>query len=377
VTTASSKAPPNAKAPANAKAALAAKLLKKKNLVAAKFALRAAAVRTKSGALRWVGFAFSPGKTKADHILRIDARKKGTVLMRELKTTLAKDRKDICCGVATVTKAGKPILWLKYIKKLAGAERKMQEALLEMKLRYLVRMRRKKDDEADEAAQEAEEERIEEELEDELETSAEEFDDLVGQDDDLDELENAAQDDEGEEEEAADEEEAEDEGQAEDEEDATADETEVTEEKAAKPAPDERQASGKLAALRVAPQVWLGTHRVLTSSLEKLKAAVKSEYAGESAELVAEIEKNIGKIDRILEKLDNRLAESMEKAHNATDEVERKAELAVARTLLKEQLAYVSSEPLIAHIDSNPFGVSTNLKTTLTRTYSQLAKTIS
>jgi len=92
---------------------------------------------------------------------------------------------------------------------------------------------------------------------------------------------------------------------------------------------------------------------------------------------VAEIEKNIGKIDRILEKLDNRLAESMEKAHNATDEVERKAELAVARTLLKEQLAYVSSEPLIAHIDSNPFGVSTNLKTTLTRTYSQLAKTIS
>jgi hypothetical protein len=380
VAIANSKAPPGAKAPPNAKAALEAKLQKKKNLATAKLALRIAAIKTKSGKLRWVGFAFSPGKSKAEHMLKIDVRKKGTVLMKELKT-LAKDRKDFCCGVATVTKVGRPVLWLKYIKRLSGVERKIQEALVEMKLRYLVKMRRKKDDDAYEAAQEAEEERIEEDLEEELETTAEEHEeveDLVGQDDDLDELETAALEEEDEDEqEEGEEEEGEEAEEAEEEGETAEAEAESANEDDKKREPDDKKVLAKLSALRLAPQVWQGTHRVLTSSMEKLKDAIKSEYAGESTELVAEIEKNIGKIDRILEKLDSRLAESMERAHRARDETERKAELAIAKTLLKEQLAYVSSEPLIAHIDSNPFGVATNLKATLTRTYSQLAKTIS
>src|SRR5688500_3368783 len=56
-----SKAPP-VKAPSGAKAPPDIKVLKKKNLMSAKLALRIAAVKTKSGSLRWVSFAFTPGK---------------------------------------------------------------------------------------------------------------------------------------------------------------------------------------------------------------------------------------------------------------------------------------------------------------------------
>jgi len=353
------------KSPADPKQEAKLKALKQKWSAATKVALRIAAVKTKSGQMRWVGFAFSPGASKADHMVMIDVRKKGTVLMKELKSS-APDRKELCCGVATVTKDGTPTLWLKYIKRLGGAERKMQEALAGMGLRYLVKMRKKKDDEAADAAEEAEQSRTEDGLEDELETTAEEFGDegsaedlenMVGQHDDLDELENAkAPDEDGD---GADQEEEE---EPEDEEEGPA--------KAASGA-----AGAAHAALGEAPKVWQGTHRALSSSIDKLKAAIKAEYAGEAPGLMAEIEKNIGKLDKILEKLDHRLADSMEKAHKAPDDAARKSELAKARNLLKEHIVYVSSEPLIAHIDANPF-VKTDIKSLLTKSLKHMAKVV-
>ena len=178
------------------------KQLKLKRIAAAKMALRIAAIKTKTGAMRWVGFAFSPGPNKKEHILMLDVRKKGTALMKDIRT-LAPTRKEFCFGVATVTKQGKPTLWIKYIKRLGGAERKMQEALIDMRLAYQVKLRKKKDDDAE--SQQADESRKEDEPEDDLEASAEDFDDegsaedlenAVGQDDDLEDLENAHEEDE-------------------------------------------------------------------------------------------------------------------------------------------------------------------------------------
>jgi hypothetical protein len=136
-------------------------------------------------------------------------------------------------------------------------------------------------------------------------------------------------------------------------------------------------AAAKLAAIGAAPKVWHQTRGVMTKSIENLRAAIKKEYASEAPELNAEIDKGIAQMDRIMARLDHKLAEQIDKAHKAKDEATRKAELAKAQNILKEHIKYVQSEPLIAHIDSNPFGVQTNLKKTLMMSFTHVAKVIS
>ena len=82
-------------------------------------------------------------------------------------------------------------------------------------------------------------------------------------------------------------------------------------------------------------------------------------------------------MNRIMDRLDHRLADQMELAHKAKDETSRKAELAKCKTILAEHIKYIQSEPLIAHIDSNPFGVKTDLKPTLMAVIPHFAKIVS
>jgi hypothetical protein len=119
----------------------------KANIVFAKVALKKAEGKDKDGKGVRVGFAFAPGKDKRDHILLINPRKKGQALMAEIRKGHP-DRKALCCGHATVTKdGGKKTVSLIYVKKLGGAERKMQEALKAMSLMYLVKLEKEEEDE--------------------------------------------------------------------------------------------------------------------------------------------------------------------------------------------------------------------------------------
>jgi hypothetical protein len=88
---------------------------------------------------------------------------------------------------------------------------------------------------------------------------------------------------------------------------------------------------------------------------------VKAHCADAPAALLQEIEKGLAKLDTVLETVDHRLAASLAKAAEAKDESARKAELANAKTICTEYLNYVRGEPLVAHIDRNPFGVKTGL----------------
>jgi hypothetical protein len=332
----------------------------KANVATVKTALRKAMMKTSDGKTARVGFAFSPGKDKMDHILVIDPRKKALALMAEIKKKHT-DRKVLCCGTATVAKdGGKFTLSIRYVKKLAGAERKMQEAMRAMSLNYLVKLEKEEEDE-DISEADAQVEVLEA-----VEDAVEALEDARGEQGD----------------DAAEDEDAGAETQAEgDEDDQDEDEDEeAEEEEPAAASPQESAgapASAKLAALKQAPQVWHQTRHVMSANIDKLQAAIKSEYANESPELLSELDKSMGQMQRILDKLDHKLAESMEKAHQADDEAERKKHLQTAKALLAEHIKYVQSEPLIAHIDSNPFGVQANIKKTLLASFAHLAKTIS
>ena len=111
-------------------------------------------------------------------------------------------------------------------------------------------------------------------------------------------------------------------------------------------------------------------------ALAALKAAAQAHYAKEHPEIVLEIDKGLAKLDDLLDNVDHRLADSLALAGQAKDESGRNAELKNAKTILTEYIGYVKSEPLVAHMDQNPFGVKTDLRTLLAGGLTDAAKAI-
>ncbi len=90
-----------------------------------------------------------------------------------------------------------------------------------------------------------------------------------------------------------------------------------------------------------------------------------------------QINHNLGKLDGIMQKLGSELADSLSKAHAAKDDTERRDELKNSKRVLADYMSYVKAEPLIAHLDTNPFGVQTGMKKVLVESFTQLARAIS
>jgi len=130
------------------------------------------------------------------------------------------------------------------------------------------------------------------------------------------------------------------------------------------------------ATLERAPQVWHGTRDILDHNINELKRAIRQEYANEHPTILAEIDQNVQRVDVILEKLDVRLSQTLERAGATKDAAKRKAELASAKTILADYVAFVKSEPLIEHIDKNPFGVNAQVRKTITDSLTHMIKSI-
>jgi len=128
--------------------------------------------------------------------------------------------------------------------------------------------------------------------------------------------------------------------------------------------------------LEKAPEEWHQARNAISTSIGQLKAAMRKEYADDAPEMLAGIEQSAKKLDGILNTLDHRLAEALSRAHAAKDAAARANELKNAKTLLMEHIRYVKSEPLIEHIDTNPFGVATNVKQRLAATLTHMAQAI-
>ncbi|HEU0050060.1 MAG TPA: hypothetical protein VFQ43_20895, partial [Nitrososphaera sp.] len=79
--------------------------------------------------------------------------------------------------------------------------------------------------------------------------------------------------------------------------------------------------------LEKAPDVWHQTRKVIETKVAQLKTAIQKAFADEGPDLVAEIDKNMKKLDWILDTLDHKLADSLAKAHAAENPAARQAEL--------------------------------------------------
>lgn len=130
------------------------------------------------------------------------------------------------------------------------------------------------------------------------------------------------------------------------------------------------------AALGNAPEVWHGTRSILDNNINHLKQAIRNEYATDGPEMLANIERTVSKLDVILQKLDQRLADSLAKAATTNDPASRATELKNSKAILTDYLKYVKGEALIAHIDANPLGIQTNIKQLLTESLTHMARAI-
>jgi hypothetical protein len=129
-------------------------------------------------------------------------------------------------------------------------------------------------------------------------------------------------------------------------------------------------------ALAKAPELWEQARKTIAARIDQLKAAVRKEFAAEGPDIIGEIEQNMIKLDRVMNAFDDKLTASLTKAQAAQNEAARKNELNQAKAILTNHIKYVKSESMIAHIDSNPFGIKTSLRQTLTDTLTQMAKAI-
>ena len=143
------------------------------------------------------------------------------------------------------------------------------------------------------------------------------------------------------------------------------------------PVPEAAAPKAKGIELADTPKLWKGTRDLLQNKIDSFRKAVQSQLADEDGGFVEEVNGNLEKLDRILAKLDKRLTNTLTNAAETDDAGRRGESLREAKGIIAEYIQYVRSEPLIDHLDNNPFGVKTNLKATLSASLTQVARSIS
>lgn len=127
--------------------------------------------------------------------------------------------------------------------------------------------------------------------------------------------------------------------------------------------------------LMQAADAWLKTIQQASDRVATLKQAVQAQCADGPPGLSQQVDKGLARLDQALSKFDRRLADALTKAGNA-DAAQRPAELKTAKDLVTQYLNAVKNEPLVAHMDRNPFNVATDLKALLADGLATAAKAI-
>jgi len=120
--------------------------------------------------------------------------------------------------------------------------------------------------------------------------------------------------------------------------------------------------------------VWHSTRKILETNIAELKKGVLAAYGTEHKDLLKAIDDAMVHLNKVVDKLDTRLADALDAAYKAKDDQARVPLLEKAKGIMDEYLDYVKQEPLIDHMDDNPFGVKTSLKKVITDALNHLSE---
>lgn len=139
-------------------------------------------------------------------------------------------------------------------------------------------------------------------------------------------------------------------------------------------APSQGQAKAGPVAYAKSRLAWIATRKRIETDIGKLQSEIVATYSdqGLGQELAGAYTSWVGPV---LQSLDERLADALDDATNATDETKRAELVTHAKSLIAEYTAFLNSDPRITELDNNPF-VPLSIRTTVGGTLSTLAKSV-
>ncbi|HEX5328069.1 MAG TPA: hypothetical protein VFW75_15490, partial [Acetobacteraceae bacterium] len=133
-------------------------------------------------------------------------------------------------------------------------------------------------------------------------------------------------------------------------------------------------AGGNAVAYAKSRLAWIAARKKIESEIDKLRGEIVATYQDDG--IAAELEKLYrARVAPVLSALDESLADKLDEATNATDPQQRAALVAEAKGIMQGYEAYLSSEKIIADLDSNPF-VPLAIQKTVSATLSALEKAV-
>jgi hypothetical protein len=119
---------------------------------------------------------------------------------------------------------------------------------------------------------------------------------------------------------------------------------------------------------------WLAARKKIESDIDKLRAEIVATYQADG--LAGELETAYkARVAPVLEALDERLADALDAATNATDPAERAKLVAEAKEILGDYTTFLNSDTTIKDLDDNPF-VPLSIGATISATLSTLSKAV-
>jgi len=335
-----------------------------------KAVLMKAEMGAKAGKPLELPFAFAIGKTKTEHGLMIDLHKKPMALGAEIVKT-HKNHKGLAFGTITIVNdGGKLFADIEMHKKVGSLRNKLQECLNAQGLnKYKVRLPTGTEDDEDEGEDQDDDAQAASSNDDDDDDAAspqvarrgggaadDDSDSDTDSDDDGDAATGrAAKSD------------ADDEGDEDEDEDADATAAAPKPKGAALPGPT-------LVQLR---KISLN-HRAVTSSLvggiNDLHQKITADYSDQSEKFVQELEKSLGQMQRVIDKLNHKLALALDKACESTDPQQQKLYLKAVKTLTAELITFAASDKMCEHLKNNPWGVDLDIKTRVINHCKDVAK---
>ncbi len=119
---------------------------------------------------------------------------------------------------------------------------------------------------------------------------------------------------------------------------------------------------------------WVATRKKIETDIGKLKGEIMAACKGQDIEAALEAGFR-SKVEPVLAKLDESLSDKLDEVNNAADANQRTKLIAEAKQIMQRYQSFVASEPIIKHLDENPF-VPLAIGKTLTATLTTLASAV-
>lgn len=107
---------------------------------------------------------------------------------------------------------------------------------------------------------------------------------------------------------------------------------------------------------------WVDAKAKVAAALDDLRSSIEDDEDDEDAEIFG---RAVGKLDNVLARFNKGLTKALDDLASAADPIARAPLLTQAGTISDDYINYLTTSPVVKHIDSNPYGVDVDAEAEL------------